>query len=119
VRFLADECCSAGVVAALRAEGHDVVYVIETDAGADDDAVLESAYREQRILLTEDKDFGELVYRLQMPAAGIILLRIATSARHLNWPRLKLLLMNSPERLPKHFVTVTERSFRFRPLIRT
>jgi predicted nuclease of predicted toxin-antitoxin system len=79
VRFLADECCSAGVVASLPAEGHDVVYVIEANAGANDDAVLESAYREQRILLTEDKDFRELVYRLQKPAAGTVLLRIAVS----------------------------------------
>jgi predicted nuclease of predicted toxin-antitoxin system len=103
----------------LRSEGHDVVYVIEANAGAADDAVLESAYRDERILLTEDKDFGELVYRLQKPAAGIVLLRIPVSARHLKWSRLRLLLSNSSPRLSKHFVTVTERSFRFRPLIRT
>ena len=63
MKFLVDECCDAGLVASLRNSGHDVTYVIEQKAGMSDDEVLLNAYNEERILLTEDKDFGELAYR--------------------------------------------------------
>jgi len=61
LRFLADECCDTGLVASLREDGHDVSYVLEGKAGLSDDEVLLEAYNEGRILLTEDKDFAELV----------------------------------------------------------
>ena len=60
--FLADESCDFAVVRALRSAGHEIVAVAEVSPRADDDALLELARREQRILLTEDKDFGQLVY---------------------------------------------------------
>jgi predicted nuclease of predicted toxin-antitoxin system len=58
VRFLADESCDFAVVRRLRAEGHDVAAVRDLAPGTADDAVVDIAVREQRILLTEDKDFG-------------------------------------------------------------
>jgi len=76
VNLLADECCDAVLVNALRGEGHDVLYIKEAAAGADDQTVLQLAASQLRILLTEDKDFGELVVRLKLPAYGIVLLRI-------------------------------------------
>jgi predicted nuclease of predicted toxin-antitoxin system len=81
VKFLADECCDHGLVGALRQSGYDVLYVLESERGATDDDVLSLAFREQRIILAEDKDFGELVYRLKKPAHGIILIRIAVKNR--------------------------------------
>ena len=72
MKFLADECCDASLVSALRADGHDVLYVLETFPGTSDDAILDRAFAEHRILLTEDKDFGELVYRLGRPAHRIV-----------------------------------------------
>ena len=62
MRFLADESCDFAVVRALRADGHDVLAVAECSPGLDDALVMDLALREQRILLTEDKDFGQLVY---------------------------------------------------------
>jgi len=59
VKLLADECCDGMVVAGLRADGHDIVYVQESAPGSEDASVLLSAYTQQRVLLTEDKDFGE------------------------------------------------------------
>jgi predicted nuclease of predicted toxin-antitoxin system len=59
MKLLADECCDAGLIAALRADGHDLLYVLESLRGVTDD--------EERILITEDKDFGELVHRLKRP----------------------------------------------------
>ena len=69
------ECCDAGLVEALRREGHDVTYILEMRPGATDTEVLQQARRDERILLTVDKDFGELVYRLRRPVPGLVLLR--------------------------------------------
>ena len=52
MRFLADECCDTGLVAFLRDEGHDLLYISEKNPGAKDEEVLESAYKDNRILLT-------------------------------------------------------------------
>jgi predicted nuclease of predicted toxin-antitoxin system len=75
MNLFADECCDVLLVRELRAGGHDVVYAKEDFPGQPDEVVLKAAFDQDRILLTEDKDFGELVYRLAFPARGIILLR--------------------------------------------
>lgn len=117
MKFFADECCDAGIVASLRIEGHDVLYVLEEEPCLQDEVVLQRAYVERRILLTEDKDFGELVYRLRKPAAGIVLIRIAVEQRQSKWPRLKKLIDKYADRLPGHFVVLNIDKFRFRPLL--
>ena len=117
MKFLADECCDTGLVASLREDGHDVLYVLERNPGVSDDEVLLEAYNEERIILTEDKDFGELVYRLKKSSKGIILIRIDVKEKHMKWFRLKKLIENYEERLPGHFVVFGTQKFRFRPLI--
>jgi predicted nuclease of predicted toxin-antitoxin system len=79
LRCLADENFPAATVTALRDRGHDVAW-IHTDApGSKDQAVLERAQSEERILLTFDKDFGELAFRFGLRAAsGVILFRLPT-----------------------------------------
>lgn len=117
MKFLADECCERGLVVALRKAGYDVLHVVESKPGATDDDVLALAFDERRILLTEDKDFGELVYRLKKPTHGIILIRIGVKNRSLKWPRIKKLLDAYPDRCTGRFVVVGEDKFRFRPLL--
>lgn len=117
MKFLADECCDSGVIANLRADGHEVAYVIEGQRGISDDNVLRIAFDEGRILLTEDKDFGELVYRLNKPAFGIVLLRIDIEERRKKWSRLKALIDHHEAHLHGNFVVVDMNKFRFRPLI--
>ena len=81
MRFLADESCDAAVVAALRKAGYDVKAVAEDSSGAQDALVIDLARREQRILLAEGKDFGQL-YRASSPAsAGVVLLRFPGTVR--------------------------------------
>ena len=82
MKFLADECCDHGLVGALRQSGHDVLYVLESKRGATDEDVLALAFDDRRIIITEDKGFGELVYRLKKPAHGIILIRIGVEKRN-------------------------------------
>lgn len=76
MRFLADENIPAAAVAALQAAGHDVVWVRTAIPGASDREVLHRAILEARVLLTFDKDFGELAKMSALPATcGVILFR--------------------------------------------
>lgn len=81
MRFLADESCDFAVVRAPRTAGHDVISVAEIIPRAEDPDVLKLAVRQKRILLTEDKDFGQLVYARGLSTIGVIFLRFPTSAR--------------------------------------
>ena len=76
MRLLADESVDGPVVARLRTDGHEVAWIAEDAAGSPDDAVLARAYLEGIILISADKDFGELVYRHRRPHAGVLLLRL-------------------------------------------
>ena len=64
----------------LRADGHDVLYIGETAAGLSDVDVIVLALRENRLLLTEDKDFGDLVFRRERTVPGVVLMRIGAEA---------------------------------------
>ncbi len=68
MNFLADESCAGPVLRALREAGHDVVAISEVARGAADEQVLERALNEKRVLITEDRDFGELVYAQGRPS---------------------------------------------------
>ncbi len=81
MNFLADEACAGPVIRAPREAGHDVVAISEVAAGAADDEVLERALNEKRVLITEDRDFGELVYARGRSSTGVILVRFPSSAR--------------------------------------
>ena len=81
MRFLADESCDGALVRAMREAGHDVTSVRDTMRGATDRSVLDAALNEQRLLLTEDKDFGELVFAQGASALGVLLLRYPAAAR--------------------------------------
>jgi predicted nuclease of predicted toxin-antitoxin system len=78
MNLLADESVDRPIVERLRQDGHDVLYVAEMEPSIDDDVVLERANERAALLLTGDKDFGELVFREGMLAAGgVVLVRLA------------------------------------------
>jgi predicted nuclease of predicted toxin-antitoxin system len=76
MKFVADEGVDAPIVEMLRSMEHDVLYIAELDTGAGDEKILAFANLENRILLTRDKDFGELVFRLKKVHSGIVLERL-------------------------------------------
>ncbi len=76
MNFLADESVDRPIVARLRKDGHDVAYVAEMAPGISDLAVLNRATKNQQVLLTGDKDFGDLVYRQKMLNNGVVLFRL-------------------------------------------
>jgi predicted nuclease of predicted toxin-antitoxin system len=81
LRLLADENVPGAVVAALRMAGHDIAWVRADAPGQSDGTVHSRAIRERRILVTFDKDFGELARHVTLPAGcGVVLLRVPMSS---------------------------------------
>ena len=77
MRFLANENFPGDAVTALEAAGHDIVWVRTAAPGSKDEEILAWAVRESRVVLTFDKDFGELAWRLGLPASsGVMLFRL-------------------------------------------
>lgn len=73
MRFLLDVCAaSRSLQAMLRSEGHDVLSAVDVDPTATDAELMDLAREQRRVIITEDKDFGELVFVRRRPHAGII-----------------------------------------------
>ena len=83
LRFLADESCDRAVIAALRGDGYDVFAVSEVMTRSIDSDLMQQAVTQRCILLTEDKDFGALVFVTHMDSSGVILMRFPAIARQL------------------------------------
>ena len=81
MELLADESCSGPVIRALRAAGHDLLVIAEAAKGASDEWVMERASAEGRVLITEDRDFGELVYAHGRSTAGVVFLKFHSRSR--------------------------------------
>ncbi|MBI2735201.1 MAG: DUF5615 family PIN-like protein [Rhodospirillales bacterium] len=119
MRWLADECVAAALVVHLRRTGHDVSYVAEDEASASDTAIVMLAHDEERLLLTEDKDFGDLAFRLTMPVPGIVLLRLGGYDNVVKWARLEAAIHHFGSSLFGRLVVVEDKRFRSRPLLRS
>ena len=76
MKLMADEGVDKPIVNALRKTGFDVVYILKTNQGASDDFILKIANEQKRILVTQDKDVGELVFRLKSLHYGVVLIRL-------------------------------------------
>jgi predicted nuclease of predicted toxin-antitoxin system len=74
--FLADECVDRQIVEHLRLDGHHVAYVAEMSPGIMDDVVLTESRISASVLITTDKDFGELVFRQRRASTGVLLIRL-------------------------------------------
>jgi predicted nuclease of predicted toxin-antitoxin system len=116
VNLLADESVDRQIVDRLRRAGHKVRYVAEMEPGIPDDIVLNPANQEADVLLTADKDFGELVFRQGRLMSGILLVRLAglSPARKAGIAA-SAVNQHSPE-LPSAFAVLTPGSFRIRRL---
>jgi predicted nuclease of predicted toxin-antitoxin system len=101
-------------VRALRTEGYDVFAASEVMRRSDDRELIEQAYREQRILLTEDKDFGWLVFVSHADSAGVILIRFPGNLRQTLAQVIVQLVQREGERLVEAFVVVQPGHIRIR-----
>lgn len=112
MKFVVDECAGPAVAAWLSQAGHDVVSIYDECPGADDDAILNRAHSEERIVVTADKDFGEMVFREGRPHRGVILLRFHDQSPPRHISALGELLQNHAASLPDRFVVVTDAGVR-------
>lgn len=106
MRFLVDESTGKKTCQRLREAGHDAVFVGDVIPGGSDDAILANAESERRILVTDDKDFGELVFRLHRPTTGVVLLRTSTANSETRFKLLLNVVTNS--KIDGNFITITE-----------
>lgn len=113
MRFIVDECTGPSVAAWLRNQNHDVFSVFEDSRGMNDDDIINMAYEENWILITNDKDFGEQVYRDRRLHKGIILLRLKDETAVSKIFVLSQLLQNHAKQLMDTFIIVTEKQVRF------
>lgn len=112
MRFLIDECTGPRVASWLREQGHDVVSVYESCRGASDEAILQRATTEGRVLITYDKDFGEMVFREKQAHQGIILLRIERLGTTHKIDVLRQIIERYGEQLLKMFIVATSHQVR-------
>lgn len=113
MRFLVDECTGSTVAAWLRTQQHEVFSVYDEARGLDDDDIIQKAQTEDWILITNDKDFGEKVYRERHLHKGVVFLRLDDERAVSKIETLRKLLENYADRLPDQFVVVTETRVRF------
>jgi predicted nuclease of predicted toxin-antitoxin system len=118
IRFLADENVSRLVVARLRAAGLDVTAIGETISGASDDDVLATASREGRILITEDRDFGELVVRQRLGVHGVVLLELDRLSNVAEAELVTTVVSRNADKLSGNLLVIEPGRVRVRPLAR-
>src|SRR5687767_1521771 len=113
MRFLVDECAGPKVAEWLRGRAHEVFSVYDEARGMGDDDVLQKAYTERWILITNDKDSGEMVYRERRPHRGVIFMRLDDERSAHKIDVLRRLLELYEDKLPDQFVVVTDSRVRF------
>lgn len=82
MNLVVDESVDRPVVDRLRRDGHEVLYVAELSPSIDDESVLDRANEHGALLITADKDFGELVFRMRRVHVGVVLLRLSGMPPH-------------------------------------
>jgi len=118
VKFLADENIHADIVAWLRAQGCDVLYAAETLAHRPDDDLLAIARHEGRVLVTDDKDFGELVFHRKLVSRGIVLIRLENARITDRLHRLAQVWADVEAQAEDKFIVVSQRKVRIRGVLR-
>lgn len=114
MNFIADENVDSEIVERLRKDGHQVWYVAELEPGIPDDAVLELANKGKALLLTADKDFGELIYRQNRISQGVMLIRLAGLSAENKATTISLAVNKHSSELSHAFTVVSSRAIRIR-----
>lgn len=114
MKLLADESVDLLIVERLRRDDHDVGYVAEMASGITDENVLDLVNKETRLLVTADKDFGELVFRQGRALPGVVLIRLAGLSGGRKAEIVASALTAHGQELPGAFTVVTPGAIRIR-----
>jgi len=113
MRFLVDESTGTRVAQWLHGQGYEVFSVYDEARGISDDLVLQKAFSENWVLITNDKDFGEKIYRDKRSHRGIVLMRLSDERSSNKIAVLSKLLNSHLEQLPDRYIVITEHQIRF------
>ena len=116
MKFVADEGVDGTLVAMLRDAGHDMIYFAEIDRSTDDAVILEIANSENRILITRDLDFGELVWRMKMVHTGIVLVRAEELSSITRSKLVADFIEANQDLLSNHFIVIQPGAARIRKM---
>lgn len=115
MKFIADENIETAIIENLRINDHEVIAIRESCPGCDDDGVFKLAQKENGILITSDKEFGEFTFYQQKSIAGIILLRTRTELVTTKISLINHLLRFHGNKLHGHFTIVSDSQIKIRP----
>lgn len=115
MKVVADESVDGPVVARLREDGHEVDYIAEMEPGISDDRVLSHANLRQALLITTDKDFGELVFRQGRLNAGVLLLRLPGVSPTQKAEIVSVAMTEHGTEMQPAFTVITSKMVRIRP----
>lgn len=114
MNLLADECVDQQIVDRLRKDGHNVLYILEMTPGISDEVVLARTNQEKRVLLTMDKDFGELIFRQIRIFSGVVLIRLAGFSQKEKAKLVSSVIKNYANRLYESFTVISKSIVRIR-----
>jgi len=114
MKILADESVDNGDVVRLREDGHSVSYVAEMSPGILDEEVLLLARDDNTLLVTADKDFGELIFRQGYVKRGIVLYRLAGLRSNEKAEIISRAIAEHADELLQAFSVITEKAVRIR-----
>ena len=115
MNFVADESVDQPIVVQLRADGHTVIAIVEMEPGVSDETVLKIANQQNCILLTADKDFGELVFRENRHTSGIILIRLSGLTAKAKAEVVGTAVKEHADRFVETFTVLSKNNIRIRP----
>ena len=116
MKFVADENIERPIILFLRSEGYDVFSVAESCVGITDEEILRMSNQEDRILLTNDKDFGELIFHQKRVTSGILLIRSSIDKSETKLKLVRQILTKIGDKLEGNFVVIYEGGYRLRHL---
>ncbi len=118
MRFIVDECTGPKVARWLNEQGHEVFSVYDEARGMEDDLIIQKAAAEGWVLITNDKDFGEKIYKERRPHRGVVFLRLEDERAGNKIETLRRLLGAYADWLTDNFVVVTESRVRFARVVK-
>ncbi|NES74002.1 MAG: hypothetical protein F6K24_56870 [Okeania sp. SIO2D1] len=116
MNFVADENIDEPIVLRLRQDGHVVWFIAEMEPGISDETVLYIANEQNAPLITGDKDFGELVFRLKSVTSGVILIRLPEFSAQQKAEIVSQVIEQHADELLEAFTVISQNSVRIRKI---
>lgn len=119
MKFLIDENVGQSVVDYLKGKGYDVIVATADELkGREDYFILDYAFKENRVIITNDKDFRYLVFRQKLPTRGIILFRFIQESPSLRITALETIISKGITQILNHLIVASEDKIRCRHIVR-